>query len=174
MVSQDSRTHKAVGVVAHLGDANCFVKDHAQLSPLLCSLFRCELTQRHASESPLKYPIYLPKSGERHMAELACFCCCFWDWEHLLVFGFSFSFFFFFFFHVCSFLCQRQFENLAIFFYQPKLSLAFQHSSGMLLFPLRFRLVTFVVKSQRHSVSSVLYCSLLCECFVGTWAHPST
>lgn len=81
---------------------------------------------------------------------------------------------FFFFFHVCSFLCQGQFENLAIFFYQPKLSLAFQHSSGMLLFPLRFRLVTFVVKSQRHSVSSVLYCSLLCECFVGTWAHPST
>lgn len=63
MVSQDSRTHKAVGVVAHLGDSNCFVKDHAQLSPLLCSLFRCELTQRHASESPLKYPIYLPKSG---------------------------------------------------------------------------------------------------------------
>lgn len=167
MLSQDSRTHKAVGVVAHLGDTNCFVKDHAQLSPLLCSLFRCELTQRHASESPLKYPIYLLNLGNSiwqswHVFVVALetgniFCC----------------FFFLFFFHICSFLCQRQFENLAFFFYQSKLSLAFQHSSGMLLFPLRFRLVTLVVKSQCHSVLSVLYCSLVCECFVGTWAHPS-
>lgn len=174
MVSQDSRTHKAVGVVAHLGDSNCFVKDHAQLSPLLCSLFRCELTQRHASESPLKYPIYLPKSGTAY-GRVGLFLLLLLRLGTSFLFLFWFLVFFsFFFFHVCSFLCQRQFENLAIFFYQSKLSLAFQHSSGMLLFPLRFRLVTFVVKSQRHSVLSVLYCSLLCECFVGTWAHLST
>lgn len=89
MLSQDSRTHKAVGVVAHLGDTNCFVKDHAQLSPLLCSLFRCELTQRHASESPLKYPIYLLNLGNSiwqswHVFVVALetgniFCCFFFS-----------------------------------------------------------------------------------------------
>lgn len=62
MLSQDRSAHKAVGFVAHLGEANCFVTDCAQLSPLLCSSFRCEVTLRHASESPLKHPIDLPKS----------------------------------------------------------------------------------------------------------------
>lgn len=158
--------HKAVGFVAHLSEANCFVTDCAHLSPLLCSLFRCELTQRHASESPLKHLIYLPKSIWR-MAELAWVWCCFCYWEHLLIWG-----------EVCffppSFLFQRQFENLALFsFYESKLSLAYQHSSGMLLFPLPFRPVVFVVKSPCHSVLSVFCCSLPHECSTGTWVHPS-
>lgn len=76
MLSQDRSMHKAVGFVAHLSEANCFVTDCAHLNPLLCSSFRCELTQRHASESPLKHLISLPKSVWR-MAELAWVWCCF-------------------------------------------------------------------------------------------------
>lgn len=65
---------KAVGFVAHLSEANCFVPGCAQWSALLCSSSRCELTQRHASESPSKHPAAHPDpSGEGHTAQLACF-----------------------------------------------------------------------------------------------------
>lgn len=153
MLSQDRSTHKAVGFVAHLSEANCFVTDCAQLSPLLCSSFRCELTQRHASESPLKHPVYLPKSIWRMAYGRVGMVLVL-----LLLLGTSFGLWGCFPAASPSFLCQRQFGNLAgfFFFYQSELSLAFQHSSGMLLFSLPFRPVLFVVKSLCHSVSSSL------------------
>lgn len=168
MLSQDRSMHKAVGFVAHLSEANCFVTDCAHLSPLLCSSFRCELTQRHASESPHRHLIYLPKSVWG-MAELA------WVWCWFLLLGTAFdlggrSIFF----SPPQFFSKGNLKILPFFsFYQSKLSLAFQHSSGMLLFPLPFRPVVFVVKSPCHSVLSVFYCSVAHECSTETWVHPS-
>lgn len=67
-----------------------------------------------------------------------------------------------------SYLCQRQFENRALtppffFSYKSKLSLAFQHSSGMLLFPLPFWLVLFC----REVPVSFSVVSLLLQ--LGSW-----
>lgn len=163
MLSQDRRTLKAIGFVAHLSEANCFVPDCAQLSALLCSSSRCELTQRHASESPCKHPpIHPNRSGEGHTAELACFWCCSCFWECPLVWGGIFP--------PLPIFAKGNLKIMPFFFfpYECKLSLAFQHSSGMLLFPLPFWPVLFVVKSLCHSVSSVSYCSLAHECFPST------
>lgn len=121
---------------------------------------------RVPSNTPSIYP---NQSGEWHTAELAWFWCCSCYWEHLLVCG-----------GVSPpppphFFAKGNLEILPFFFffYQSELSLAFQHSSGMLLFSLPFRPVLFVVKSLCHSVSSVFYCSLAHECFSGTWVRSS-
>lgn len=161
MLSQDSRMHKAVGFVAHLGDANCFVKD--VLSRVLCCV-HCSAVNWHKdmpvrvhSNTPFIYLNLDYGIWQRwHVLLIAL------DTGNIFWFGVGLVFFL----NICSFLCQ-------FLFCHSKLSLAFQHPSGMLLFSLRFRLVTYVVKSQCHSVLSVLYCSLLHECFVGAWVQPS-
>lgn len=133
---------------------------------LLCSSFRCDLTQRHASESPLERPLYLPKpiwSTAYSRAGMGLVL--------LFLLGTSLGLWGQF-FPPPHFIAKGNLEILLFFCCQCKLSLAFQHSSGMLLFPPPFRPVLFVVKSPCHSVSSV-FCSLPHECFAGAWVHPS-
>lgn len=166
MLSQDRSAPKAVGFVAHLSEANCFVTDCAQLSPAVFILQVWPDTKTCQWESPRTPPL-LPKPiwSTAYSRAGRGLVLLFLLGTSLGLWGGFFS--------PSHFIAKGNLEILLFFCRQCKLSLAFQHSSGMLLSPPPLRPVLFVVKSPCRSVLSVFYCSLPRECFAGTWVRPS-
>lgn len=160
MLSQDSRMHKAVGFVAHLGDANCFVKD--VLSWVPCCV-HCSAVNWH-KDMPVRVHSNTP------YIYLNLDCGIWQSWHDLLIaldtgniFLFGVVWFFF---------SERLLISLPIFVLSfetlTSISASFWHAAFLTAFQ-----ACHLCREVPVSFSVVSPLLQFDTCFVGAWAQPS-